>query len=123
MKFSYTRRNALKKMLTGTLAVGATAAYLPACAQARDTEAKKASMGKAINHSVCRWTFAQLSLAELCQTVKEIGFAAIDLVGPAEWQVLQQQGVYCSMCNGAEISLEDGWNEPANHATLLKNYS
>jgi len=29
----------------------------------------------------------------------------------------------CSMCNGAEINLIDGWNEPGNHATLIKNYT
>jgi len=26
------------------------------------------------------------------------------------------------MCNGAEINLVDGWNEPKNHDTLIKNY-
>ncbi|WP_448633160.1 hydroxypyruvate isomerase family protein [Pedobacter panaciterrae] len=27
------------------------------------------------------------------------------------------------MCNGAEISIPDGWNDPKFHATLIKNYS
>jgi hydroxypyruvate isomerase len=75
-----------------------------------------------MNHSVCRWTYSSFSLDELCRTVKQIGFHAIDLVGPADWPILQQHGVYSSMCNGAEISLTEGWNDPQYHATLVKQY-
>ncbi|WMT89219.1 TIM barrel protein [Pelagibacterium sp. H642] len=75
-----------------------------------------------INHSVARWTFGDLSVDELCTLVKEIGFAAIDLVGPDDWPTLQRHGVDSSMCNGAEISLEDGWAEPDNHAELIERY-
>lgn len=76
-----------------------------------------------INHSVCRWCYDFLSLEELCMLAKEIGIGAIDLVGPEDWPVLQKYGLDSSMCNGAEISLERGWNDKANHATLIKNYS
>lgn len=76
-----------------------------------------------IRHSVCRWTYSHLSLEELCKLVKKIGFNAIDLIGPEEWAVLKENEVECSMCNGAEISLEDGWNEKANHPQLIKNYT
>ena len=41
-----------------------------------------------INHSVCRWTFSDLTVEELCIAVKKIGFAAIDLVGPKDWPIL-----------------------------------
>jgi hydroxypyruvate isomerase len=75
-----------------------------------------------INHSVCRWTYDFLSLEELCRTVTEIGFKAIDLVGPADWPVLKKYGVDSSMCNGAEISLTEGWNNQTYHQTLVKNY-
>jgi hydroxypyruvate isomerase len=75
-----------------------------------------------INHSVCRWTYDFLSLDELCKTVKEIGFHAIDLVGPTGWPVLKAHGIYSSMCNGAEISLTEGWNNKTYHQTLVKNY-
>jgi hydroxypyruvate isomerase len=75
-----------------------------------------------MNHSVCRWTFGHLSLDQLCGTVKEIGFYAIDLVGHGEWSILKSNGVHCSMCNGAEINLVDGWNEKKNHPQLIKQY-
>lgn len=76
-----------------------------------------------INHSVCRWTYNSLSVEQLCQTVKEIGFAAIDLVGPKDWPTLKKHNVDSSMCNGAEISLTEGWNNKQYHERLIKNYS
>lgn len=75
-----------------------------------------------IKHSVCRWTYDFLPLEELCRYIKEIGFAAIDLVGPADWPVLQKNNVYSSMCNGAEISLTEGWNDTQYHPVLVENY-
>lgn len=114
-----TRRTALKQMLAGSVAFAATG-LMPACAQKLP---KKVAMKNNINHSVCRWTYGELSLDELCNTVKDIGFAAIDLVGPQEWHILKKHGIDSSMCNGAEISLEDGWNNKNNHATLINNYT
>ena len=55
--------------------------------------------------------------------VKRIGFSAIDLVGPADWPVLQKHGIFSSMCNGAEISLTKGWNHTEYHPTLIKSYT
>jgi hydroxypyruvate isomerase len=76
-----------------------------------------------INHSVCSWTYNFLSLEELCLLVKKIGFSAIDLVGPKDWNILKKHGVYSSMCNGAEISLTEGWNDPQYHTKLIDSYS
>lgn len=76
-----------------------------------------------IRHSVCRWTYSDLSLEELCRVVKDIGFAAIDLVGPKDWPILKKEKIDSSMCNGAEISLTEGWNDKQYHATLIRNYT
>lgn len=75
-----------------------------------------------INHSVCRWCFDELTIEELCLLAKEIGLIGIDLVGPKDWPVLQKYGLHSTMCNGAEISLEEGWNNTSYHPILLKNY-
>lgn len=64
-----------------------------------------------------------MSLNELCHHVNEIGFSAIDLVGPKEWSILKKYNVYSSMCNGAEISLTEGWNDKKYHSQLVKNYT
>lgn len=76
-----------------------------------------------INHSVCRWTYGHLSLEKLCLLVKKIGFSAIDLIGPNEWDILKKHGIDSSMCNGAEIGLTKGWNDKQYHDTLIKNYT
>lgn len=76
-----------------------------------------------IRHSVCQWTYGHLKLEELCLLVKEIGFNAIDLIGPQGWPVLKEYGIDSSMCNGAEISLTEGWNNKSYHSQLIKNYS
>lgn len=76
-----------------------------------------------IKHSVCYWTYNFLPLDELCRKVNEIGFSAIDLVGPKDWPTLKKHGIYSSMCNGAEISLTEGWNDKQYHSTLIKSYT
>ncbi|MFA6944477.1 MAG: TIM barrel protein [Pedobacter sp.] len=75
-----------------------------------------------INQSVCRWCFDELSIEELCKLAKEIGLVGIDLPGPSNWPVLEKYGLKSTMCNGAEISLEKGWNNKVYHSELLNNY-
>lgn len=115
-----TRRTIIKNLLvSGSALVAAPALSFASCTAVDDKNTK----GGNINHSVCRWTYSDLSLEELCATVKKLGFSAIDLVGPKEWNILKKQGVDSSMCNGAEISLTEGFNDKQYHATLLKSYT
>lgn len=76
-----------------------------------------------INHSVCRWTFSDLTLPDLCKLGQQVGLKAIDLCGPDDWPVLKEHGLDSSMCNGAEISLEEGWANPAHHDELVRRYT
>lgn len=64
-----------------------------------------------------------LPLEELCTVVTDLGFSAIDLVGPAEWDILKRHEIDSSMCNGAEISLVEGWNRLDLHDTLVQRYT
>jgi hydroxypyruvate isomerase len=64
-----------------------------------------------------------MPLEQLCVAVKEMGLVGIDLVGPKDWVVLKQHQLISTMCNGAEISLTKGWNNPQYHAQLIKSYS
>jgi len=75
-----------------------------------------------VNHSVARWTYGDLDIEALCKLVKSIGFTAIDLVGPDDWPVLKRYGIESSMCNGAELNLEDGWIHPEHHDELEARY-
>ncbi|MGZ3216084.1 hydroxypyruvate isomerase family protein [Paracoccus sp. T5] len=98
----------------GALALGAS---LGGAAQAQT-----AGLQGNINHSVARWTFGDMPLEDLCQLARQVGLGAIDLCGPDDWPVLARHGLASSMCNGAEISLEDGWAEPAIHDRLTDSY-
>ena len=113
------RRDLVKKIVVGSTAI----ALAPVASLATCSASTKQALKGNINHSVCRWTYDFLTLDELCQAVKKLGFAAIDLVGPKDWPLLKQYGIYSSMCNGAEISLTEGWNNKQYHPTLVKNYT
>lgn len=120
MKKQTTRREVFKNIVLGS----AAAIAAPAVSIAANPKNENKEMLKGnIKHSVCRWTYNFLSLDELCKAVKDIGFAAIDLVGPKDWDTLKKYNIYSSMCNGAEISLTEGWNDKQYHPTLLKNYN
>jgi hydroxypyruvate isomerase len=114
------RRSALKNLVMGGTAMAAIPSLMPGSSEAPE---KKTALKNNINHSVCWWTYNFIPLDELCRAVKQIGFAAIDLVGPKDWGTLKQHGIYSSMCNGAEINLVNGWNDTQYHPTLIKNYT
>ncbi len=133
-----TRRLMLKQLAAGSVALGVAgpSLLLTGCAstasQATANSAANAAtdepsgavpaLNGRVRHSVASWTYAHLSIEELCQLVKSLGFSAIDLVGPKDWPTLKKYGIDCSMCNGAEINLVDGWCNPQFHAELIKRY-
>lgn len=113
------RRAAIKNLSTALVGMGTVGAAL---ANSSEDSAAFKLKGN-IRHSVCRWTYQHLSLDVLCKSVKKLGFNAVDLIGPTEWKILQQYGIDSSMCNGAEIGLTKGFNDPQYHATLVRNYT
>jgi hydroxypyruvate isomerase len=117
------RRTVIKTIVAGTAALGTGGILFPLDASAAYKKPKKLKLKGVINHSVCRWCYGDIPLDDLCVAVKRIGFSAIDLVGPADWPVLQKHGIFSSMCNGAEISLTKGWNHTEYHPTLIKSYT
>lgn len=113
------RRTALRSMLVGTAGIGVASPLTTLSQAASDYAPLKGN----IRHSVCSWTYDFLTLEQLCQTVKQIGFSAIDLVAPSGFNTLKQQGIDCSMCYTAgKISLTEGWNRPEHHDWLVKDY-
>lgn len=75
-----------------------------------------------LNHSVARWCLSQYTLEEILPRLKELGINSIDLIGPNEFEVLKKHDFHCSMCEGAEISLTEGWNRLDLHEELIKRY-
>jgi hydroxypyruvate isomerase len=122
MAFKQNRRSAIRNIVAGTAAIGATG-ILSSFAKAEDKELVIEKLKGNINHSVSPWCYSQYTLDQLCVISKEIGITGVDLCGPKDWPVLQKHGLYSPMCNGAEINLTDGFGDKQFHATLQKNYA
>ena len=120
-KLNIKRRHALKQITLTSLG-------LPMIDQLKFYDSKKTNylnkrnMKGNINHSVCKWCYSQIPLDQFARAVKSIGITGIDLIGPKEWSVLKKHGLSSSMCNGAEISLTEGWNDKKYHSTLVDSY-
>ena len=112
------RRAAIK-----TAAVGASAAFVPLAYSNEGNAPKNVPLKGNIRHSVCSWCYPDLSLDELCLLAKDIGLVGIDLIGPEGWPTLKKHGLISTMCNGAELSLTEGFNHIEYHPQLIENYS
>jgi len=75
-----------------------------------------------LRQSVCRWPYKQMPLPEFCRRAKQIGLVAIDLLQVEEWPIAADAGLVVSMGYAARRDkfIETGFNDPANHALLLK---
>ena len=111
------RRAAIK-----TAAIGASAAFVPLAYSNEGNATKNGPLKGNIRHSVCSWCYPDLSLDELCLLAKEIGLVGIDLIGPEGWPTLKKHGLISTMCNGAELSLTEGFNHTEYHPQLIENY-
>ncbi|MDT0608565.1 hydroxypyruvate isomerase family protein [Croceitalea rosinachiae] len=112
------RRNFIATAAIGTAGLAATKVTANIDSNNKDFELKNN-----INHSVCQWCFDSYALEDFLKVLNELGIKAIDLIGPKDWPLLKKYNIHCSMCNGAEISLTEGWNDPKNHEQLVQNYA
>ena len=127
MSSNLNRRQILKQVITGSAAL-ATGVVVPSnliasVKQGFQNDNVPFSLKGKINHSACRWCYSKYPITELAKNFKAMGMVGMDLVGPSEWHVLKENNLVSTMCNGAEISLTKGFNEPSFHDTLVKNYT
>ena len=69
-------------------------------------------------HSVSRWCFPQISLAELAIAAHSLGIDSVELLEPEEWPVVGQHGVICAMARGPD-TITDSFNRRENHERLI----
>jgi hydroxypyruvate isomerase len=113
-----------RAVLGGVAAAAAAFGAMPLLASAEAIPGK-AAIGKAgpgrLKQSLSRWTSKE-PLPALCKRLKALGFAGVDLLYADEWAVVADSGLAVSM--GYPARRDDfitmGFNDPANHATLLK---
>src|SRR5256886_11979399 len=113
---------------TAVAALGAAALGSQAEAWARPGGALKGSgspsprfsVGR-LKQSVSRWPYRQIPLPEFTRAAAAMGLAAIDLLGPEDWDPVREAGLVCSM--GYPTPRRDfiatGFNDRANHRLLL----
>jgi len=115
MPHPVTRRQALAT-LTGALIVGAASSSTQA-ADSSVTPLSNKPMNP-IRHSVCKWCYPKIALADLARAGKSFGLESIELLGPKEWPVLKEFGLTCAIANGPS-TIPDGFNRRENHAKLV----
>lgn len=105
-------------MAAGTLATMSA----PAFSAALDNLVPEDLAGN-INHSVCQWCYQDIPLEQLCEAAKGMGLKSVELLGPKDWPVAIRYGLTCAMSNGSNLGIPRGFNDPAHHAQLLKDFS
>ncbi len=74
-----------------------------------------------LKQSVSRWPYSKIPLPVFCEACRTMGLVAIDLLQPAEWDVMREHGLICSMGYPTDRPdfLSNGFNNPASHAMLV----
>ncbi len=111
--------NRRKLLKTSLLSLGAMSLGKAVAA----TDAATPETAGQTNHSACRWCYSDIPLEELADRGKDLGLKGIDLLAAKEWPVVQSRGLTCSMGQPPNLSLTDGWNDPANHERLREDYT
>jgi hydroxypyruvate isomerase len=123
MRAKMSRRTALHKAAVGAAAIAVTSELSPASSAEVFTSTK---LKGRIHQSVCRWCYAKISLDDLCQSGKETGLAAIDLLDPDEFDTVKKHDLVCSMVNAPTLDglggIPKGWNRLEHHDTLVRAY-
>src|ERR1035437_10067104 len=118
--------NTRRRALLGGLAIGAGALAAKELGVTLASPAVPAALpapfAGRLKQSVCRWPSNGIPLPVMCRRGKQIGLVAIDLLQLDEWSVAQDAGLVVSMgyASRREKFIETGFNDPANHALLIK---
>ncbi len=122
MSTKVNRRKLIKQVLTGSAALASSAVVPSNILAAVKNQNTSQTLKGNIQHSACRWCYSSIPTTTLAKNFKQLGMVGMDLVGPLEWKILKENNLISTMCNGAEISLTEGFNTLQYHNTLVKNY-
>ena len=111
------RRTALQSTLIGLGTLGLSSAV-----RATDTATQTSGLAP-VNHSTCKWCYSDIPLEVLCERGQDIGLRSIELTTVDDWPTLKRYNMTCAMGTLKEFSIENGWNDPANHEKLREAYT
>jgi len=101
-------------------AAGALAVSVPRTALAADAPVGRVVKRGRLKQSACRWCYRDIPLPALAAAAAEIGLKALDLVDEADWPVLADHGLVCSMgWRTSPGGIPDGLNDPKNHDSIV----
>lgn len=114
------RRSALGHLATAAAVLAAAPLLASAATLPGKAPAGPVGPGR-LKQSLSRWT-SKAPLPELCKRLKPLGFVGIDLLYADEWSVVKDHGMAVTMGYPAKRDdfIEFGFNDPANHAQLIK---
>jgi hydroxypyruvate isomerase len=94
---------------------------IPAIGGASDSRFPIPDSRAALKQSAARWCYQNIPLRDFAQAAKRIGLAGIDLLQPADWEIVREYGLTCSMGYPTDRRdfLSVGFNDRANHRMLL----
>jgi hydroxypyruvate isomerase len=117
------RRTAIKTL--GTLSAAAFVDQNLSARMAATNAALDSDVASRINHSACRWCYADIPLEEFCKRGKDLGLQAIDLLTLEEVPTAQKFGLTCSMVHLdlPGFLIQKGFNKRENHQTLWDYYT
>ncbi len=126
------RRKVIKNLALGA---GGMATLTQACSPSKEAskepvpemkiiEKEKPTIYKGnINHSVCRWCYGSIPMEAFIEGVKEMGgIQSIELTTAEEWPLLQKNGLTSAVGTASFANIQEGFNDPKNHAKLLDPY-
>ncbi|HYT04770.1 MAG TPA: TIM barrel protein [Gemmatimonadales bacterium] len=116
------RRDAVRLLGAAALGPQAEAWARPGAAlKGSVSSSSRLSVGR-LKQSACRWPYRAIPLPDFCRAAAGMGLAAIDLLGPEDWEPVREFGLVCSM--GYPTARRDfiatGFNDRANHPLLLR---
>lgn len=85
-------------------------------AEAADDKPFRIQRGR-IKQSICSWCFKPLSVEDLCKAAVEIGYRAIELLGPEHFATLKKYGLVCAMTSSHGFA--KGFADPAQHEECI----
>lgn len=100
--------------------VGGAMAFGAGRGQAEESSVKSADQVRQgrLKQSVCRWCYGSMSLEELAVNASKLGMVGIDLLGPADFPMLKQHGLVCTMVTSHPLT--DGLCDPKYHEMALE---
>src|SRR4029079_1031351 len=76
-----------------------------------------------LKQSVSRWPYQAIPLPEFSRACADIGLTAIDLLEEADWPIVAQYGLVCSMGYAGGGTIRDGLNVVANHDAIVATFA